>query len=125
MHTDLTNLTEWVRGTISASGCTGPGKFSIGKTTPEKKKIGDIKPVKQKGSVKPLSYRFLSLILMAFVGVRSTVKVELLSLDEKVLSATNSLNLSSALLRWDSTRFFYVPTTVCKVHFKFYTFRSE
>jgi hypothetical protein len=46
MHTDLTNLTEWVRGTISASGRTGPGKFSIGKITPEKKNIGEIKPVK-------------------------------------------------------------------------------
>jgi len=39
MHTDLTNLTEWVRGTISASGRTGPGKFSIGKIVSELKRL--------------------------------------------------------------------------------------
>ena len=43
---DLTILTECVSGTISAIGLIHGGKFDIGKTTPEKKNIGEIKPVK-------------------------------------------------------------------------------
>ena len=46
VQTARTNLTECVRGTSSATGLIKAGRFSIGKTTPEKKNIGEIKPVK-------------------------------------------------------------------------------
>src|SRR5208337_1107254 len=41
-------LTECVRGKISATGRRTGGRFSRGKTTPEKKNMGDRNPVKKK-----------------------------------------------------------------------------
>ena len=70
MHTDLTNLTEWVRGTISAGGCTGPGKFSIGKITPEKKSG-------------PLIKRAGESIKKEFAGLVSLLNPEYITQDDK------------------------------------------
>ena len=46
MQIALTNRTEWVSGIISAIGLIYAGRLETGKTTPEKKNIGDMKPVK-------------------------------------------------------------------------------
>ena len=45
VHIALVILTEWVRGTASATYWRVRGKLLIGKTTPEKKNIGDNRPV--------------------------------------------------------------------------------